>query len=94
MGEKVAQVQVQEKGRLDRAKLMVRRQANPRVEKSTLMSGIKQSLLLVVPGSLSSLLSTVSSSAVLSWEEVRTVMQYCKIKKARNLTPANFHAMV
>ena len=42
---------------------------------STILSGIQQSLLLVVPGSLSSLLSTVSSSAVLCWEEARTVTQ-------------------
>ena len=43
-----------------------RRYSYSRVEKSPLMSGIKQSLLLVVPGSLSSLLSTVSSMEIIN----------------------------
>ena len=48
-----------------------RLQANPRVEKSTLMSDIKQSLLVVVPGGLLPLLFIVSSSIV----EARTATE-------------------
>ena len=48
----------------DRRVKMVRVQRSPRVGKSNLMSGIKQSLLLVVPGGLLPLLFVVSSSIV------------------------------